>query len=81
MSNWFEKRLQSELEDPEFKEMWEKDKWKGQFINCLVQNGVPFTQELLDCLDAMDNKGLVVSIVPAPEKIHSSKKVLELETE
>ena len=60
--------------------MWEKDKWKGQVINCLVQNGIPFTQEFLDCLDAMDNKGLIVLIVPVPEIIPLSKKVLELET-
>ncbi|MBQ6505678.1 MAG: hypothetical protein IJI57_17360 [Flexilinea sp.] len=65
--SWFEDKLAEEMKDPEFKALWERDEPVRQIVDYLLDNNIPFTQEFLNILDELTEKGVTLELVPIKE--------------
>lgn len=77
--SWFEEKLAEEMKDPEFKALWERDEPVRRIVDYLLDNDIPFTQEFLNILDELNEKGVALELVPI--KKPESTKVPEPELE
>ena len=74
MGNWFEKRLEKEMKDPEFKALWEKDEPADKIIQYMIENDIEFTQEFVDSLYELAERGAIFE-TPECEKTKKTKKI------
>ena len=65
MADWLDNRIAKDMEDPEFKKAWEKNLPAHNVVMCLLENNIPFTQEFLDILDELTEKGISFGLFPA----------------
>ena len=65
--SWFEDKLTEEMKDPEFKALWERDEPVRRIVDYLLDNNIPFSQEFLNILDGLNEKGVTLELVPIKE--------------
>ena len=71
--SWLDDRIAKDIKDPKFKDAWEKYAPEHEIIQYMLDNNIPFTQEFLNILDELTEKGLSIHLVPI-EKTDSDRK-------
>ncbi|MBQ4511607.1 MAG: hypothetical protein II969_01345 [Anaerolineaceae bacterium] len=74
--SWLDDRIAKDMKDPEFKKEWEKNLPAHNVVMYMLENDIPFTQEFLDTLDALAEKGVTFEL--ATSKPEESIPELEL---
>ena len=78
--SWLDDRIAEDMKDPEFKAAWEKYEPEYKVIQYMIENNISFTQEFLNVLDELTEKGVVFDLVPVESvrKEKEAKSVPEL---
>ena len=61
------------MKDPEFKAAWDKYEPEYKVIQYMIENNISFTQEFLNVLDELTEKGVVFDLVPV-ESVRKEKE-------
>ena len=75
--SWLDDRIAKDMKDPEFRKAWDKYEPEFRVIQYLLDHDIPFTQEFLDILDELTEKGVVMELIP----IEKTKETKELQPE
>ena len=59
--SWLDDRIAEDMKDPEFKAAWEKYEPEYKVIQYMIENNISFTQEFLNVLDELTEKGVVLT--------------------
>ena len=78
--SWLDDRIAEDMKDPEFKAAWDKYEPEYKVIQYMSENNISFTQEFLNVLDELTEKGVVFDLVPVESvrKEKEAKSVPEL---
>ena len=78
--SWLDDRIAEDMKDPEFKAAWDKYEPEYKVIHYMIENNISFTQEFLNVLDELTEKGVVFDLVPVESvrKEKEAKSVPEL---
>ena len=71
--SWLDERIAEDMKDPKFKAAWDKYEPEYKVIQYMIENEIPFTQEFLDVLDDLTEKGVVFELVPV-ESVSKEKE-------
>ena len=77
MGNWLDNRISKDMENPKFRKAWEKWEPEDKVIRFMLDNDIEITQEFLDVLDELTEKGMTFALIPIEKK----QKVKEPEEE
>ena len=64
-----------QMKNPEFKKEWDQLEPEYKIVQYLVENDIPFTQEFLDILDALTEKGMIIQLISSETNISETDKV------
>ena len=75
--SWLDNEIAERMKDPEFKKAWDKYECEDKVIQYMIDNNITITQEFLNVLDELTEKGVAFELVP----MESANKVKEPELE
>ena len=75
--SWLDDRIAEDMKNPKFKAAWDKYEPEYKVIQYMIENNITFTQEFLDILDELTEKGVVFDLVPV-ESIRKDKEALSI---
>ena len=75
MADWFDNYLAEQMKNPRFKAEWDKYEPEYKVIQYMIDNNITITQDFLNVLDELTEKGVIFELVP----IESTEKVKEQE--
>ena len=73
MADWFDNYLAEQMKNPKFKAAWDKYEPEYKVIQYMIDNNISITQEFLDVLDELTEKGVVFDLVPV-ESVRKEKE-------
>ena len=62
--SWLDDRIAEDMKNPKFKAAWDKYEPEYKVIQYMIDNNITFTQEFLDVLDELTEKGVILDLVP-----------------
>ena len=73
--SWLDNEIAERMKDPEFKKAWDKYECEDKVIQYMIDNNITITQDFLNVLDELTEKGVIFELVP----IESTAKVKDRE--
>ena len=71
--SWLNERIAEDMKNPKFKAAWDKYEPEYKVIQYMIENNISFTQEFLDVLDELTEKGVAFHLVPV-ESVRKEKE-------
>lgn len=75
--SWLDDRIAEDMKNPKFKAARDKYEPEYKVIQYMIDNNITFTQDFLNVLDELTEKGVVFDLVPV-ESIRKDKEALSV---
>ncbi|MBQ6342012.1 MAG: hypothetical protein IJI41_02685 [Anaerolineaceae bacterium] len=75
--SWLDDEIAKDMKDPEFKKAWDKYECEDKVIQYMIDNNITITQDFLDVLDDLSEKGISFGLFSVDSPVESKKKAKE----
>ncbi|MBQ9388210.1 MAG: hypothetical protein IJU01_06095 [Lachnospiraceae bacterium] len=75
--SWLDNEIAKDMKDPEFRKAWNKYECEDKVIQYMIDNNITITQDFLNVLDELTEKGVSFGLIPLDSKEKVKKPELE----